>query len=55
MAKMRHEGQLKREEEEKIEREKKDLDRIKRSMMLKKKIALSHQLPRTGSVPASAS
>ena len=42
LAKMRHEEHLKKEEAEKLERERKDLDRIKRSMMLKKKIAQSH-------------
>ena len=55
LAKQRQEELNKKELDEKVEREKKDIERIKRAMMLKKKIAQSHQLPRQLSVPTSAS
>jgi len=43
---MREESKNKQETVEQSEREKKDMERIKRSIMLKKKIAESHQISR---------
>ena len=43
---MREESRQKQENADAIEREKKDAERIKRSIMLKKKIAESHQISR---------
>ena len=44
LTKQREEDKLKAEEEEKLEKERKDMERIKRSIILKKRIADSHSL-----------
>ena len=44
LTKQREEDRLKAEEEEKQEKERKDMERIKRSIILKKRIADSHSL-----------
>lgn len=44
LTKQREEERVKAEEEEKLEKERKDMERIKRSIILKKRIADSHSL-----------
>lgn len=44
LTKQREEGKIKAEEDEKLDKERKDMERIKRSIILKKRIAESHSL-----------
>ena len=46
LTKHREEDKIKAEEEEKLEKERKDMERIKRSIILKKRIADSHSISR---------
>ena len=46
LTKQREEDKIKAEEEEKLEKERKDMERIKRSIILKKRIADSHSISR---------